>query len=104
MVFNDIEVNKKDFYASRQAIPLNLVDVNNIVISKRVKNNNGTSKCLIGYNYEDKIRLLCIILPQMSGYIKCFKNGSKNMSFKIKDEDAYLKYNEISNKIKSILN
>ena len=28
LVFNDIEVSKNDFYASRQAIPLNLVDVN----------------------------------------------------------------------------
>ena len=28
----------------------------------------------------------------------------KNMSFKIEDEDAYLKYNEMWNKIKNILN
>ena len=28
----------------------------------------------------------------------------KNMSFKIEDEDAYLKYSEIWNKIKNILN
>ena len=68
LVFNDIEVNKKDFCASKQAIPLNLVDVNNINISKRVKNNNDTFKYSIGYNYEDKIRPLYIILPQMSGY------------------------------------
>ena len=40
----------------------------------------------------------------MSGYIKYFEIGSKNMSFKIEDEDVYLKYNEIWNKIKSILN
>ena len=25
---------------------------------------------------------LCIILPQMSGWIKYFENGGKNMSFK----------------------
>ena len=40
----------------------------------------------------------------MSGYIKYFENDSKNMSFKIEDEDVYLKYNEIWNKIKSMLN
>ena len=40
----------------------------------------------------------------MSGYIKYFENGGKNMLFKIEDEDVYLKYNEIWNKIKSILN
>ena len=40
----------------------------------------------------------------MNGYVKFFENGSKNMSFKIKDEDVYLKYDEIWYKIKSILN
>ena len=40
----------------------------------------------------------------MSGYIKNFENGGKNMSFKIEEESVYLKYAEIWNKIKSILN
>ena len=40
----------------------------------------------------------------MSGYIKYYQNGGKNMSFKIESEDVYLKYNEIWNKIKSLLN
>ena len=104
LVFNDTDVNKKDFYASKKAITLNLVNVNNLIISKRVKNNNDTSKYFIGYNYEDKIRPLYIVLPQISGDIKYFDNGSKNMSFKIGDEDICLKYNEIWNKIKSMLN
>ena len=50
------------------------------------------------------IKPLCVILPQMSGYIKYFENGRKNMSSKTEDEDVYLKYNEIWNKIRSILN
>ena len=40
----------------------------------------------------------------MSRYIKYFEGGGKNMSFKIENEDVYLKYNETWNKIKSILN
>ena len=40
----------------------------------------------------------------MSGYIKYFDNGGKNMSFKMEDESVYLKYNEIWNKIKKSLN
>ena len=39
----------------------------------------------------------------MSGYIKYFDNGGKNMSFKIEDEGVYLKYTEIWNKIKKSL-
>ena len=40
LVFNDIEVNKKYFYAFKQAIPLNLVDINNIVVINKIKNNS----------------------------------------------------------------
>ena len=43
------------------------------------------------------------MLPQISGYIKYFENGGKNMSFVIKDDDVLDKYNEIQNKIKETL-
>ena len=41
--------------------------------------------------------LLRIVLPQISVYIKCFEDGGKNMSFKIEDDNIYVKYNEIWN-------
>ena len=34
--------------------------------------------CVFKY---DVIQPLCIILPQMNGYIKYFDNGGKNMTF-----------------------
>ena len=40
----------------------------------------------------------------MSGYIKYFENGGKNMSFIVKDYDVLDKYNEIWHKIKGELN
>ena len=40
----------------------------------------------------------------MSGCIKYFDNGGKNVSFKIEDESVHLKYTEIWNKIKKLLN
>ena len=46
---------------------------------------------------------LCIILPQMDGYITYFENAGKNMSFKIEDDEVYIKYNQIWNKIKELL-
>ena len=104
-VFNHIEVNKKYFYASKKAIPLNLVNTNNTVISYGFKQNNDPYKYFIGYLHDDDlIKPLCVISPQMSGCIKYFKNGGKHMSFKIEEEKVYLKYVEIWNKIKSILN
>ena len=94
LVYNDVEMSKNDFYDAKKAIPLNLVDVNNI-ISNRVKNND-TSKYFIGYlNDIDVISPLCIMLLQMSGYFKYFKNGGKNMSFKTEDEIVYIKHNKI---------
>ena len=79
LVFNDVEISKKDFYDAKKAIPLNLVDINNIIVSNKVKNYNDTSKYFIGYLHNiDEISPLCIIFPQMSGYIKYFESG-KNM-------------------------
>ena len=46
---------------------------------------------------------LCIISPQMSGWIKYFKNGGKNMSFKIEDDKVYIKYDSIWDEIKELL-
>ena len=46
---------------------------------------------------------LCIILPQMSGWIKYFENGGKNMSFKIENDEVYVRCNSIWNKIKELL-
>ena len=57
-----------------------------------------------GYKEGEIVKPLCIILPQMTGYIKYFENGEKNMSFAIKDDYVLDKYNEIWDKIKETLN
>ena len=100
--FNDVEMTKKDFYDPKKAIPLNLVDINNIVISNKIKNNNETSKYFNRYlNVIDEISPLCIILPQRIDYIKYFENGQKNMSFKIEYDDVYVKYSQIWKKLEN---
>ena len=102
IVFNYVEVNKKDFYDTKKAIPLNLVDVANIIVSNKVKNNE-TSKYFIGYLDDiDVVVPLCVILPQMSDYVKYFENGGKNMSFKIEDDEVYVNYNQIWKKNKQL--
>ena len=105
LVFNDVEMTKKDFYDAKKAISLNLVYINNIVVSNKFENNNETSKYFIDYlnDIDDIVSPLCIILPQMNGYIKYFENGGKNMSFKIEEDEVYIKYNQIWNKIKQLL-
>ena len=46
---------------------------------------------------------MCVILPQMNGYIKYFVNGRKNMSFVTDDKKVYEKYDEIWNAVKGLL-
>ena len=70
--FGDKEVDKKKFYSSKQAISLYSVDLTKIVVSKKWKINDTTYKYLCGYLNNDTIQPLCVILPQMNGYIKYF--------------------------------
>ena len=79
--FGDKEIDKKGFISAKQFISLDSVDISQIIVSNKWKINDTTSKFFIGYLNEDIIRPLCIILPQMSGFIKYFEDGAKNMSF-----------------------
>ena len=101
--FGDKEVDKKEFYSSKQAILLDSVDLDKIVVSSKWKINKTTYKCLCGYLNNDVIQPLCAILPQMNGYIKYFDNGSKNMTFVTDNENIYDKYNEIWEVIRKLL-
>ena len=93
--FGDKEVNKKEFYSSKQAIPLDSVDLDKIVVSSKWKISDTTYKYLCGYLDNDVIQPLCVILPQVNEYIKYFDDGGKNMSFVTDHEKIYEKYNEI---------
>ena len=82
---------------------LDSVDLSKIVVSSRWKLNDATYKYFCGYLNNDVIQPLCVILPQMSGYIKYFDDGGKNMSFVTDDKKAYEKYDEIWNVVKRLL-
>ena len=92
---DNVRVNKKEFNQS--------VKVDQIVISDTFKHSDDSFKYFIGYKEGNIIKPFCIILPQMSGYIKYCENGGKSMYFLIKDDDVLDKYNEIWNKIKKTL-
>ena len=81
----------------KNSINLNnqLVSVDQIVVSEKFRHIDDGFKYFIGYKEGEILKPLCIILPQMTGYIKCFENGGKNMSFVIKEDDVLDKYNEI---------
>ena len=77
--------------------------VDQIVVSDKFKYNNEGFMYFIGYQEDEIAKPLCIILPQMSGFIKYFENGGKNMSFLIKDDEVLEKYEQIWDVIKNKL-
>ena len=59
---DNIVVNKKEFHKSKQPINLNLVNVDQIIISHKFKHNDDGFKYFIGYKEYDIVIPLCIIL------------------------------------------
>ena len=94
---------KKEFYSSKQAISLDSVDLDKIVVSSKWKITETTYKYLCGYLNNDVIQPLCVILPQMHGYIKYFDDSGKNMTFVTDNEKAYDKYIELLEVIRKLL-
>ena len=100
--FYNIRLNKKEF-KSKEPIDLLSVNLDQIVVSDEFKHNNEGFKYFIGCLEGEIVKPLCIILPQMTGYIKYFENGAKNMSFFIKDDEVWDKYDKIWDVIKDKL-
>ena len=65
---------------SKEPIDLMSVNIDQIVVSDKFNHYNDDYKYFIGYQKGEIVKPLCIILPQMSGYIKYFEYGSMNMS------------------------
>ena len=95
--FSNIKVNKKEFHKSKQAIDLDSVTAD------KFKHSEEGYKYFIGYQDDEIVRPLCVILPQMNDYIKYFENGGKNMSFLIKNDEVWEKYEDIWDVIKNKL-
>ena len=55
------------------------VNLDQIVVSDKFKYSEEGFKYFIGYQEREIVKPLCNILPQMSGYIKYFENGGKNI-------------------------
>ena len=101
--FNNIRINKKEFHKCKEPLDLLSIDLDQIVVSNKFKHNGEDFNHFIGYLEGEIIKPLCIILPQMIRYIKYFENGSKNMSFLIKIDEVWNKYDKIWDVVKDKL-
>ena len=101
--FDNKKINKSNFYKNKELFSLIDIDVYKILVSK--KESYGTKNSLkyfIGYNDGNVIRPLCIILPQMIGYVKHF-DSNKAMSFKVSDNKLLKKHKKIWENIGNLL-
>ena len=101
--FGDKEVDKKEFYSSKEAIFLDSVDLSKIIVSSKWKISDTKYKYFCGYINNGVIQPLCVILPQMRGYIKYFDDGGKNISFVTDDKEVYKKHNKIWEVVRKLL-
>ena len=60
---------KKKFCKSKQQINLDLVNVDQIIVSGIFRQSDGGFKYFTGYKEGEIVKALCIILPQMNAYI-----------------------------------
>ena len=79
--FDNIRVNKKELHKSKKPIDLSLVNVDLTVVSDKFKHSDDGFKYFIGYKEGGIVKPLCIILPQMTVYIKNFENRGKTCLF-----------------------
>ena len=76
--FDNFRVNKREFHKSKQPVNLDLINVDQIVLFDKFKHDDGF-RYFIDYKEGEIVKLLYIILPQMTGYIKYFEKGGRNM-------------------------
>ena len=61
--FGNIVLNKKKFHRSKEPIDLLSVDLDQIVLSHKLKHNDKGFKYFIDYLKGEIIKPLCVILP-----------------------------------------
>ena len=79
--FSNIKIDKKEFHKSKQAIDLDSVTTDEIVVSDKFRHSEEGYKYFIGYKEDEIIKPLGIILPQMNGYINILKMAEKTSPF-----------------------
>ena len=79
--FDDKIIKRSTFYKNKKKYSTDDINVNNILASEKESFVTKNSlKYFIGYNDNDIIRPLCIILPQVTGYARKFDENA-TMSF-----------------------
>ena len=90
--FGEIKIDKKEFHITKKWIDFDLTDKNKIVVSDKFELKEG-EQYYIGYKDGEFLRPLCIILPQISRFLKNFYGNRKNVLFLGENEEVIIRYN-----------
>ena len=95
--FDNKNIKKSDFYNKNKKIfNIDDIDVNKILVSKKEQYGKYNSfKYFIGYNDNNVIRPLYLLLLQVTGCINKFDKNEITMSLMIKDMQLLKSYNKI---------
>ena len=100
--FDDKKIRKSDFYKNKKINRIDEIDVDKILVSKKISCGTKNSfKYFVGYN-DDVLRPLCVRLPQMSGYARKLDENA-TMSFRVKNKQLWKNHNKIWAKVKKLL-
>ena len=61
--FNNIKINKKEFHEAKQTIDLGSIITDKIVVSDQFRHSEEGCKYFTGYQEDEIVKPLCIILP-----------------------------------------
>ena len=101
--FDNKKINKSNYYKNKKPFVMDDTYINKILMSKKEPYIKKISfRYLIGYKDNDNIRPLCIKLPQMTEYVRCF-DSNKTISFKVIDKKTVKKYIKLWEIINSLI-
>ena len=104
LTFGNMEIEKNKFYRNKTSIFLKDVNIEKVLVSKKISFGEKNYKYFIGYLHSNnKVKLLDIMLPKTSAYVKCYDGQTKWVYFLIEDDDLLEKYNAIWDKVSAVI-
>ena len=107
--FGNKKIKISDFYKNKKIFNIDGIDVDKILVSKKVSySKNNSFKYFIGYNDNDIIRPLFVKLSQTTSYINKFKDKktkitTTTMSLMVKGKQLFKNPNKIWEKIEILV-
>ena len=100
LTFGDIEIEKNKFYCNKTPNLWRDVYFDKVLVYSKISFGEKNYKCFIGYLHNDnKVKLLHIMLPKTSTYVKSYDRQTKLMYFLIEGDDLLEKFNTIWDKV-----